>query len=115
MNIVLVHYAVLQTMTWLNIQKRRFTKITKRTESDYPTGKPTGVVQELLYYNTCTCILCTRGVNKYIKGPNVQAAKNVAALETLKQLIPGFEPDDKNMLTGRAEEDIAYFDHVKVG
>ena len=29
-------------------------------------------------------------------------------------LIPNFEPDDKNMLTGRAEQDIAYFDHVKV-
>ena len=48
------------------------------------------------------------------KGPNVQAAKNVAALETLKILIKGFEPDDKHMLTGRAEKDMAYFDHVKV-
>ena len=41
-------------------------------------------------------------------------AKNIAALETLKLLIPGFEPDDKFMLTGRAEQDLGYFDHLAV-
>ena len=41
-------------------------------------------------------------------------AKNIAALETLKMLIPGFEPDDKFMLTGRAEQDLGYFDHLAV-
>ena len=47
-------------------------------------------------------------------GPNQQAAKNVAALEALQTLIKDFHPDDKNMLTGRAQADIAYFNHVKV-
>lgn len=47
-------------------------------------------------------------------GPNQQAAKNVAALEALQQLIKDFQPDDKNMLTGRAQADIAYFNHVKI-
>ena len=48
------------------------------------------------------------------KGQNATVAKNIAALETLKMLIPGFEPDDKFMLTGRADQDLGYFDHLAV-
>ena len=48
------------------------------------------------------------------EGLNRTIAKNIAALETLKLLIPDFEPDDKFMLTGRAEQDYAYFNHLSV-
>ena len=48
------------------------------------------------------------------EGANRTIAKNIAALETLKLLIPDFEPDDKFMLTGRAEQDYAYFNHLSV-
>ncbi|CAG5107914.1 Oidioi.mRNA.OKI2018_I69.chr1.g3550.t1.cds [Oikopleura dioica] len=48
------------------------------------------------------------------EGANRTIAKNIAALETLKLLIPDFEPDDKFMLTGRAEQDYAYFNHLSI-
>ena len=46
------------------------------------------------------------------EGANRTIAKNIAALETLKLLIPDFQPDDKFMLTGRAEQDYGYFNHL---
>ena len=48
------------------------------------------------------------------EGANRTIAKNIAALETLKLLIPDFQPDDKFMLTGRAEQDYGYFNHLSV-
>jgi len=48
------------------------------------------------------------------EGANRTIAKNIAALETLKLLIPDFQPDDKFMLTGRAEQDYGYFNHLSI-